>query len=263
MTVTTALDCSQDKNKQFFVMAGFASSAGRWTDFDTEWRKRLADDGLAYFHMQPFTQSVHQATRPFDETWIGKEKESRRQKLLMDLLGIIQAHAWQKFACILPVNSFKMFSEESRRDFVPTLIAAAGRLIWADIESWRRRERFQNPARIVMEEGDNEKGTLIEAIKHVTGGEPSFGSKKDIPEKGVVAFTPLQAADILAYEMQKLTQRFEDRLDAMSLRFPYYQLEQIHGDIKVLGPKGTEMLEEIMRVTRYFDINPLGSQTVR
>jgi hypothetical protein len=244
-------------------MAGFASSAERWADFDGEWRNRLADDGLPYFHMQPFTQSVHQATGPFDETWIGKEKEPRRQKLLMDLMGIIQAHAWQKFACILSVDSFRMFSEESRRDFVPTMIATAGRLIWADVESWRRRERFLNPARIVMEDGDLKKGTLIEAIKHVTGREPFFGSKKDIREKGIVAFTPLQAADILAYEMQKLTQRFEDRLDGMSLRFPYHQLEQIPGGIKVLGSKGTEMLDEIMRVTRYFDTNPLGSQSVR
>jgi len=243
-------------------MAGFVSSTERWADFDGEWRKRLADDGLAYFHMQPFTQSVHQPTGPFDKTWTGKEKEPRRQKLLMDLLGIIQAHAWQKCACILPVSSFRMFSEESRRDFVPTMIATAGRLIWADIESWRRRERFQNPARIVMEDGDPEKGTFIEAINHVTGREPSFESKKDIPKKGIAAFTPLQAADILAYEMQKLTQRFEERLDGMSFRFPYHQLERIHGDIKVLGSEGTQMLDEVMRVTRYFDINPLGSKVL-
>lgn len=189
-------------------MAGFASSAERWTEFDGEWRKRLADDDLAYFHMHSFTQCIHRVAGPFDETWIGKE--SRRQALLADLLSIIQPHAWQKFACILPVNCLRMFSEESRKDFLPTLIATAGRLVWADVEVWRKRERYRNPSKMVFEDGDDEQETLTRTMKDLTGRKPSYEPKKDDPEKGISAFTPLQAADILAYESQKLTQKFDD-----------------------------------------------------
>src|ERR1035441_10749921 len=86
--LTAAFDCSQDKSQQFFVMAGFVSSAEEWSNFDREWRKRLKDDNLEYFHMQRFAHATTHPTKPFDKSWIGKEK--RRQRLLSDLLGIIQ-----------------------------------------------------------------------------------------------------------------------------------------------------------------------------
>jgi hypothetical protein len=261
LTLRTALDCSQDRKRQYFVMAGFVSSAERWTDFDGEWRKRLAGDELAYFHMHSFTQCIHGSAGPFDDTWIGKE--DRRQRLLADLLGIIQAHAWQKFAGILPVNSFRMFSDETKKDFVPTMIATAGRLIWADVEVWRKREKFQDQTRMVFEDGDLEKGSLIDAIKDLTGRSPAFELKKDDPEKGLLAFTPLQAADILAYEAQKLTQKFDDPVNGIDLRFPYHELERIPGDIKVLRPDGVHMLDEMMRVVQFFEKNPLPPKTVQ
>jgi len=242
-------------------MAGFASSAERWDEFDSEWRKRLGEDGLDHFHMHAFTQCIHGAAGPFDDTWINKE--GRRQRLLADLLGIIQAHAWQKFAGILPVNSFRMFSDETKKDFVPTMIATAGRLIWADVEVWRKREKFRNQSRIVFENGDTEKGSLIAALQDLTGTVPSFEPKKDDPERGIAAFTPLQAADILAYEAQKLTQKFDDPVNGIDLRFPYHELERIPGDIKVLRPDGVHMLDEMMRVIQFFEKNPLPSKTVQ
>jgi hypothetical protein len=261
--LTTALDCSQDKARQFFIMGGFASSAERWTEFDAEWRKRLALDGLAYFHMYSFTQCIHRAVGPFDETWIGKENEGRRRNLLADLLGIVQAHAWQKFAAILPVDSFAKFSDESHNNFMPTLIATAGRFIWADVEVWRKRERFQKPSRMVFEDGDTDKGTLIDAIKELSGRTPSFESKKDIPEKGIEAFTPLQGADILTYEAQKLTQKFHRSMEGIALRFPYHQLEQIPGGIRILRAENVPPLDEMLKVFRFFDANPLGKKTVQ
>ena len=261
VTLATALDCSQDRKRQYFIMAGFASSAERWNEFDGAWRKRLADDGLSYFHMHSFTQCIHRAIGPFDDTWIGKE--DRRQRLLADLLGIIQEHAWQKFAGVLPVNSFRMFSDETREDFVPTMIATAGRLIWADIETWRKREKFRNQSRIVFENGDTDKGSLIAALQDLTGTVPSFELKKDDPERGIVAFTPLQAADILAYEAQKLTHKFDDPVNTVSLRFPYHELELVPGDIKVLRPDGAHMLDEVARVIQFFEKNPLPNKTVQ
>ena len=260
--LTTALDCSQDKGKQFFIMAGFASSAERWSEFDRAWRKRLGEDGLVYFHMYSFTQCIHRAVGPFDETWIGKENEPRRRALLVDLLDIVSEHAWHKVACVLPTNSLRFFSDDTRKTFVPTLIATAGRLIWSDIEAWRKRERFPKPSRMVFEDGDDEKGSLIDAMKEVTGRTPSFEAKKDDPAKDIEAFTPLQGADILAYETQKLTQKFDQRFD-IKLRFPYHQLEKISGDIRVLRPDGAKLMDEFLRVVNYFDKNPLGSATVQ
>jgi hypothetical protein len=73
--LTAAFDCSSDKSEQFFVMAGFVSSAEEWANFDKEWRARLKMDNLAYFHMHPFAHATTHPQRPFDKTWIGKESE--------------------------------------------------------------------------------------------------------------------------------------------------------------------------------------------
>jgi len=156
----TAFDCSKDRFDKYFIMAGFVSSADEWTEFDPKWRARLALDGLPYFHMNPFAHCGTHPQKPFDRTWIGKE--SRRRALISDLLDLISQHAWRKFGCILPADSLMLFSDIARENFVPTLIATAGRLIWSDVEVWRRREKFQQPARMVFEDGDEQKGSLID-----------------------------------------------------------------------------------------------------
>jgi hypothetical protein len=251
VALTAAIDCSRDKTEQYFVMAGFVSSAERWSEFDSLWRKRLAIDGLEYFHMHRFAHSV----KPFDQGW--RDNEPRRRALISDLLTIVQSHAWYKSACIFPLASLLRFSDESRRTLMPTLIAAAGRYIWAEIDVWRKRERFPNPVRVVFEDGDDDKGSLIEAMKHVSGHTPSFEFKKDDAEKGIIAFTPLQAADILAYEGQKLTQRYDSPARGIALRFPYQELEKIPGDIRVMREDDATAHDEFFRVVRYFNEHPL------
>jgi hypothetical protein len=254
--LTAALDCSKDKDGKFFVMAALVSSAEEWANFDVEWRARLKQDGLPYFHMNPFAHATTHPQKPFDESWIGRE--ARRKALLHDLLDIIQSHVWRKCGCILPVQSFLMFSDIARQSFMPSMIATAARLVWPNIEVWRRREKLQQQARMVFETGDTDKGTLIKAIEDMTGQTPSFESKKDIPEKGILGFTPLQASDILAFEMQKQASDLDSRLSEVRFRFPYFELEKIPGDIMVLKSDGARLMDTAARVAKYFDENPLG-----
>jgi hypothetical protein len=259
--LTAALDCSEDKNRKFFVMAALVSSAEEWAGFDLAWRARLKEDGLPYFHMNPFAHATTHPQKPFDKSWIGQE--ARRRKLLKDLLEIIQAHTWHKFGCILPAQSFKMFSDIAREGFMPSMIATAAKLVWPEIEMWRRRERFRQQARMVFEQGDADKGTLIKAIEGMTGRVPSFEYKQDYPEKGIVGFTPLQASDILAFEMQKQAGDLDRPNDEVQFRFPYFELEKIPGDIMVLKAEGAKLMDAAARVADYFDKNPLGGGTVQ
>lgn len=138
--LTAGFDCSQDKERKYFIMAGFVSSAEVWAEFDKHWRERLREDNLPYFHMWAFSAATTHPRKPFDKSWLGAEK--RRQKLLSDLLDLIALHSWRKFGCILPTNSLGLFSTEIREESIPALIALAGRLIWGEIETWQRRERF-------------------------------------------------------------------------------------------------------------------------
>jgi hypothetical protein len=115
---------------------------------------------------------------------------------------------------------------------------------------------------MVFEDGDEDKGSLIEAVKQITGRAPSFEFKKDDAQKGIVAFTSLQASDILAYEIQKLSKKEARPVDE-PFRFPYGQLEKIPGDIRVLRADGAKVVDEFTRVVQFFDDNPLPKPTVQ
>lgn len=100
-------------------------------------------------------------------------------------------------------------------------------------------------------------------MEEITGRTPSFEYKKDDPEKGIVAFTPLQASDLLAYEIQKMTQNEGRPMDEFSFRFPYEQLEKVPGDIRMLQAGGTKLIDEWWRVQKYFDANPINGGSVQ
>jgi hypothetical protein len=206
--------------------------------------------------MNPFAHATTHPQPPFDKSWIGQEK--RRKVLLSDLLDIIHSRAWRKFICMLPINVLDTFSLDSRRYYIPSLIALAGQLLWTEIEKWRREEKWVNQVEMVFEQGDEDVGTLINVMRAATGVIPSFRHKKDNPEKGIVAFTPLQASDILAYEVQKLA-GMEGRPRDTPFRFPYYQLEKIPGGLNLMSERSARIHESALAVMEYFRNNPLGS----
>jgi hypothetical protein len=211
--------------------------------------------------MHPFAHATTHPQRPFDKTWIGKEK--RRRDLLADLLGIIQSHGWRKFGCILPLQSFLMISDGSREQFVPKQIVLCARLLWAELEVWRKESKFKRPSEMIFEQGDDGKGALIKAMEDITGQTPMFRHKRDDKAKDITAFTPLQASDVLAYEIQKLTTAEGKPIGEVTFRFPYAELEKMPGDIRVLRSQGAGLIDEWMKVQKYFDDNPLPKPTVQ
>lgn len=258
--LSAAIDCSTDQTNKYFVMAGFVSTADVWVDFDREWRARLLVDNLAYFHMNPFAHATTHPRKPFDKSWIGQE--ARRRNLLADLLGIIASHAFRKFACIIPEEAFLVFSAESREDFIQRQIVLSGRLIWSEVEVWRRQSGYRNQVEMIFEQGDPGRGPLTEALEEISRQTPIFRHKKDNAEKGIIGFTPLQAADILAFEIQKLAQSEGRPIEEVPFRLPYLELEKLPGNIRMLNTRGAKMMDEWMQVLKYFDKNPLPEKSV-
>jgi hypothetical protein len=252
--LTAAFDVSQDHpHKRFLVMAGFVSSAESWAEFEQEWRSRLAQDGLSWFHMYSFAHSINQ----FDG-W--RHQEARRRKLLSDILDITSGHAYQKFGCVIEADAFSMLNPETRDKFAETAIAAAGKFCVGFVLGWKHRERYvQKFPEFVFEDGDLGKGTLMKAVKELTGRDPIFRAKKDDPSKGIEAFTPLQASDILAYEIKKITDTLGQTLpDDFRFRFPYEQLSRIPGEPRILNFESVPIGDMLFKVDQYFEEHPPG-----
>lgn len=203
---TAAFDASGsegDAKTQFLTVAGFLSTAQEWIAFSELWQKRLQDDGLEYFRMAEFAQSVKQFA-----AW--KNQEARRQRLLGDLLDIIKRHAFRKFGTVVEIAALNEHLDDAfKQDFHLTAYALAGRSAVGDVWQWTKSQgMLATPVAMVFEDGDLGKGELTKRCEE-DGIPVNFRPKKDQISGDVLVpgFIPLQACDILVYEMGLLVRQ--------------------------------------------------------
>src|SRR5439155_6175636 len=97
----TAFDASgHEADQSCIAVAGYISRAEDWEKFDEKWRERLSRDGLAYFRMSDYSQNVDQFADKAYWTF------DRRKTLIVDLIAIIEAHAYRKFGCVVVNQTF-------------------------------------------------------------------------------------------------------------------------------------------------------------
>ncbi len=131
----------------------------------------------------------------------------------------------------------------------------AGRLLVnsRNVKRWLQSASFQSA---------RNKGKLITPMRRACGVAPTFRTKKDDPTGGGAGFSPLHAADILAYEVLKLAEDFNRPLPAdFQFRFPYRQLEKIPGCPRLLDSDGAEWTRELVSVDRHFAQHPLDGHS--
>ena len=194
-------------DQQFLVVAGFVSSNDTWTKFDRLWRERLAEDGIRYFHMEEFAHFRGE----FRNGW--RDKETKRKSLLSDLLDIIRSHAFRKFGCAIDHKQLTdVITKKEREKYLLDAYSFAGLYCAHQVNQWRVTERLSTQPDLVFEDGDLGKGHLIDRLKKDGFGTPIFRLKKDTEISGYnsLAFTPLQAADFLAYEIFLANKRWDN-----------------------------------------------------
>jgi hypothetical protein len=244
--LVAAFDASGREHDQIaLVVAGFISSANDWLEFERLWTMRLARDGIAHFHTVEFAHSFGQ----FDG-W--RNQEERRRELLSDLLTIIMTHCYRKFGCGISIKHWSSgISDSNKQQFRITAYGLAGLISILTVDSWCRIERMGTAPEIIFEDGDLGKGSLEKAA---SPRKPQivFRPKKDTMRKdGVLTsgFVPLQAADMLAYELLLGIRNMEEGMP----RDPRYALRQFYnvpGEIKWMEPKNFRELDEMLRVRR-------------
>jgi hypothetical protein len=208
-----------DRQRAFLSVGGFVSSAADWIGFDGEWRDRLAQEGLSYFRMAEFADSVGD----FEPL---KKHQQRRRGLLTDLLGIIVSHACRKFGVTVEVEAVDAeFAEQNKLEYPPAALALAGEVACGQAILWAREEGFPR-LEFVFEDGDLGRGKLAEQVNVLAGVMPTFRMKKDSLQ--IKAFTPLQAADILVYQMNLVGRQGTPRA---SFSYPFDELNRMPGAI--------------------------------
>jgi|SRR5208282_5813155 len=211
---TLYCDASRTLGQQFTVVAGAVASVQDWKEFDGEWRQALKDNDLEYFRMSEFAHSVGQ----FEKGW--KRNESRRQEIFLRLAQIIVNNV----ACWVGVSVAQEEYEAADRVYQlheysqPFTVCS---LTCIDLaRKWQSSRHLDYLAmEYVFEEGDEHTGQFWQRCKEWYGKYPIFRKKVDdraTPEKPV---TPLQVADIAAYEIGKFYVTVDPQVEALFHRF--------------------------------------------
>jgi hypothetical protein len=237
LMLTACFDASGHPTQRSVLVAGFIASVPDWIDFEKAWINRLSGDGLAFFHMHEFAQSVGQF-----KGWEGQE--IRRRKLLADLYGIIQSHAFRKFGtAILNSELDTVITTEAQQEFNISAYGLAGRGVVENVMQWASTEQIRS-VEFVFEAGDLNQGHLVNLMNTDGLPIPSFKPKRDTVTKFglmIPGFVPLQAADILAYEYRLALER-----DAASpARWGYEQFDKMPGEIRKFTIADLQRLKEV------------------
>jgi hypothetical protein len=180
------------------AVAGFLATPGSWERFEGDWRAALADFGIDLFHMSPFAQRVGDYA-----SW---SEEERRERLAR-LLGIISEHVVGSVGVVIPLPLFdRLFS-----------VGGIARRTTGGPYGLAMSVNILAVARIVEHLAGTPKVAYVFETGAVGRHEAAkiFAANLNNPEsrennrllslsfQGKREFAPLQAADILAYELHR------------------------------------------------------------
>jgi len=201
--LTVGFDAAgKETDQEHLVVAGFVSTANDWMDFDKAWREKLKLEGKEYFHRSEYGRFV--------------KPDSPRERFFLDLIEIIRTHTYQKFGCTVPIKlMYEILSPEIKKHFHMHSFVLASLYAISQVRKWQAHETGfrEKPIRWVFERGDAGKGLLEKAMLQAGEPIPQFEFKKDqkFPDgREEKAFTPLQAADFLAYELFQVGSKYAD-----------------------------------------------------
>ena len=248
MPLAAYFDASgHEDDQKVVVVAGFVATPEMWLEFDSQWKARLAQDGIKYFHAVEFAHSNKQF-----EGW--REQRAKRELLLENLMDIIKANVSRKFVSAVIIEALnENMTAETKEKLHINAYSLAGRTCAGRLRAWQDRERWTTVPELIFEDGDKGKGLLRTALLRDGFSEPIFRPKINTPAPDELireGLTPLQAADWLAYEM------FLACRDQRENRWPFSQFLTTPGDMGVYLARDIERLEALLNAPADVAVSP-------
>lgn len=222
--LTAYFDESGSKDTLLLTIAGYLSDERRWKRFEREWAKALKEHGAQYLHMKEFAQCKGEF-----KNW----PEWKRRALMGQLTWIIKSNAQFRVGSIVPCEAFK--TTVGSLDPNDTRLSP----FWLCFQSclstlvkYCQNQTISDDIALVFDVNN-------ESSRHATGFFTSFKQSPNGNQLVSLSFaddkkvSPLQAADLLAYEFNKYHQGF--------VRKPLKMLDGTYGSFTVWTP---EMLRQ-------------------
>ena len=177
------------------AVAGYLSTAEQWDAFDGDWSAALGQWGVRHFHMTDFANGA----KPFD-TWSAEERHTR----FAVLTQIIHAHVIASVGWVIPTRLYDAIVSDTAKRYTggPYGLAAVGCFI--DAAHLLRPTFPASRIAYVFEHGARGAGQVLKVFQQ-NMADPAQRTElmmQSLKFEGK-EFVPLQAADILAYELHK------------------------------------------------------------
>lgn len=178
-------------------VGGFISTPERWLKFEEEWRSALEDWGIPMFRMSKFANRA----RPFTY-WT----EEQRQQRLSRLLEVIDRNVLASIGAAIPVAEFSSKLSPEAQLYCGGPYGLAMTFIFMDLAPAVRRLHGEEAwIAYIVESGSDGAGEILKVFRE---------NERDPQQKELYRllslrfenkrqYLPLQAADILAYELYK------------------------------------------------------------
>jgi hypothetical protein len=196
------------------VVSGYVASNQQWTEFDREWKKALDDEGLSHFHMKDFAHSK----KEFSD-WKGDE--TRRKQFLERLISIIRKNTRKSFSYAVILKAYReLNSKYCLEETIGKPYAFCSVLCLMGLEVWKQEHGYRDPVQTIFEDGAADKKDFKQLLNKDSEVFPIFGQKRE--------YTPLQAADLVAWEHLKIYTTAENgTMNTRRLRKPFLALNSM------------------------------------
>lgn len=175
-------------------VAGYVSTRQRWKKFGREWEELLREEGISAFHRT----DLESLQKEF-KGWTAE----RRDRAVRRAQKIIKRWALAGVAVGFPFDLYEriIHTPELRKRFAKPYALCTMRCIIA-LSEWASEDGYRDPIDYVFDRGDEGRGQVIDAFRVSDREKYLLGTCRFEDKK---KFVPLQAADILAYEVYRFT----------------------------------------------------------
>jgi len=230
----------QDQGQRFVGMAGLIATAYNWKRFETKWKAALKKFQLPYFHMVEFAGFKGEF-----EGW----SEMKRRNLMNRLLTIIDVTYGYPVGSVIPLDVYRALSPERQKRFKdPYFLAFMDCIIFAAM--LMAPHQTEEKMALVFSEQLEFRGHALRLYDHAQRifkgmmkvTTPIFRDMREI--------VPLQAADLVAYEIYKEADRLAYRPEA-NPRVPFERLLKTarrSANFNLINIHDKDSIEAVLRV---------------
>lgn len=226
-------DSGTDGDSPIAVAACYVSSKSQWDEFVRNWDEVLRDEGFECMHMAEFVAKPAAGHKPFCD-WDNTKKD----RVYGKLASIINTRVRKGFGIAIPKDAFdKAASKHFREHYANDHYTYAVHCCIGLIADWRAQYGVTPPVQFIFDQGSPR--AQIEAVWSILSDHPGASAKYGLVPNGYgfqdkKLFKPLQAADILAWQIRNHTRRLLDKYKSLSLVSPADDVRLCHPGFRVL-----------------------------